>query len=65
MNNSQRSLLYTLCGIFSVMVNWYFNHSVIYAILAWAFWPAYMFYALLTGHFAHGGFNTIWNYYFN
>ena len=47
------SLLYGLLGIYTLMINWHFNHSVFDAILTWIFWPIYLIYALLTGHLSN------------
>jgi len=47
------SFLYFCLGLYAIMINWYFNHSIIDAILTWCFWPFYLLYALLSGHFAN------------
>jgi len=46
-------LFYFALGVISVMVNWYYYHNVIYAILAWVFWPVYLIYALLNHQLVH------------
>ena len=46
-------VLYFILGIYTVMINWFYNESIITALLTWIFWPIYLFYALLTGHLAH------------
>lgn len=53
MNRSSYSLLYFLLGIYSIMVSWYYNHSIVLLILHWIFWPIYLLYELLTGHLSH------------
>ena len=53
MNRRSYSLLYFLLGIYSIMVSWYYNHSVILLILHWIFWPIYLLYEVLTGHLSH------------
>ncbi len=53
MNNRNYSLLYLILGIYSIMVSWYYNHSIILLILHWIFWPIYLLYEVLTGHLSH------------
>ena len=45
--------LYFLLGIYAIMVSWYYNHSILYLILHWIFWPIYLVYELLTGKLSH------------
>jgi hypothetical protein len=47
------SFLYLILGIYSMLVSWYYNHSIFYLILHWIFWPIYLFYELLTGKLSH------------
>ena len=47
------SLIYLLLGIYTVMINWFYNHSIIDVILAWIFWPIYLIYSFVTGHLSH------------
>jgi hypothetical protein len=53
-----------IINILAVMVSWYFNHSILWAIFAYMFGMIYMLYSLLTGRFADGGFMEIMNSYF-
>jgi hypothetical protein len=53
MNRRSYSLVYFLLGIYSIMVSWYYNHSIILLILHWIFWPIYLLYEVLTGHLSH------------
>lgn len=53
-----------IINIFAVMVSWYFNKSVLWAIFHWIFGLLYLIYSLLIGRFADGGFMEIINYYF-
>lgn len=46
----ESSLGYFLLGIYVIMINWHFNHSVFDAIVSYFFWPFYLIYALLIGH---------------
>ncbi len=48
MRNS--GILYFLLGIYSMMISWYYNHSIFWLIIHWIFWPIYLVYELLTGH---------------
>ncbi len=47
------SIAYLLLGIYALMVNWYYNHSIILLIFAYIFWPFYLVYELLSGHLSH------------
>ena len=64
MNKRTESIVYFFLGIYTVMINWYFNQSIIDAIFTWLFWPIYLIYALLAGHLAHGQWQSIPNSYF-
>jgi len=50
--------------IIAVMVSWYFNKSVLWAIFHFVFGWIYLLYSLLIGRFADGNFMTIMNSYF-
>lgn len=47
------SLVYFLLGIYAVVINWHFNHSIFDVVLSYLFWPIYLIYSLLTNHLAH------------
>ena len=50
--------------ILAVMVSWFYNHSIFWAIIHYIFGPAYLIYSILIGRFANGGFmNIIHNYF--
>lgn len=53
-----------VASIFAVMVSWYFNHSVLWAIFHFLFSWIYLLYCLIIGRFADGGFMEIINHYF-
>jgi len=53
MKNRDSSILYLLLGIYALMINWYYNHSIIMLILSYIFWPLYLIYELLIGHLSH------------
>jgi hypothetical protein len=54
MKNRDSSIIYFALGIYTLMVNWYYNHNLIYLLLAYIFWPVYIIYELLTGGLSHG-----------
>lgn len=56
---NDKTLIYLAIGIYTVMINWYYNESIICAILTWIFWPAYLIYSILSGHLAHGAWLSI------
>ena len=58
------NIIYFALGIYSIMVSWFYNHSVFLAIVHYIFWPIYLVYELLTGHLANGMAKTILNNYF-
>jgi len=58
-------LIYFLFGIYTVMINWFYNHSVIEAIVCWIFWPFYLIYSILVGHLSHHLWYDIPTSYFN
>ena len=51
-------------NIFAVMVSWYFNKSILWAIFHFIFGLIYLVYSLLIGRFADGGLMEIVNHYF-
>lgn len=50
--------------LMALIVSWYFNHSIGWAILHYFFGWYYLIYIILTGGFADGGLNEIIRYYF-
>jgi hypothetical protein len=58
------SILYFIPGIYSIMISWFYNHSILLLILHYIFWPIYLLYELLTGHLAHGMWKSIPESYF-
>ncbi len=59
MDNKNTSILYGILGIYSLLVSWYYNHSIILLIIHYVFWPIYLLYELLIGHLAHDMWKTI------
>ncbi len=53
MNNKNSSILYFILGIYSIMISWYYNHSILLLIVHWIFWPIYLVYELLNGRLSH------------
>ncbi len=51
-------------GILSVMVSWYFNKSILWAIFHYIFGIPYLIYSMLIGRFKDGGFMEIITSYF-
>jgi hypothetical protein len=64
MNYRHTSILYLLLGLYSIMVSWYYNHSILLVIIHYIFWPIYLLYELLTGHLSHDMWKTIPESYF-
>ena len=64
MNNRDHSIIYGILGIYSILISWHYNHSIILAIIHWIFWPIYLIYELLIGHLAHDLWRTIPMSYF-
>ena len=54
MKNRESSIVYFVLGIYTLMVNWYYNHNLLYLLLSYIFWPLYLIYELLIGHLSHG-----------
>ncbi|MFC0516482.1 hypothetical protein ACFFGT_19900 [Mucilaginibacter angelicae] len=59
MEKRETSILYLVLGLYTLMISWYYNHSVILLIIHYIFWPVYLIYELLIGHLAHGMWKTI------
>jgi hypothetical protein len=51
-------------NILALIVSWYFNKSILWAIFHFIFGAWYLIYRLLKGSFANGGFMEIMNHYF-
>ncbi len=64
MKGRDGSILYFILGIYSIMISWYYNHSIILAIIHYIFWPIYLIYELLSGHLSHDMWKTIPESYF-
>lgn len=64
MNKKNGSILYFFLGIYTLMISWHYNHSVLLLILHYIFWPVYLVYELLTGHLSHDMWKHIPESYF-
>ena len=64
MDKKNGGVLYFLLGLYSIMVSWYYNHSIILLIVHYIFWPIYLVYELLSGNLAHDMWKTIPQSYF-
>ena len=64
MDKRDSSILYMVLGIYSLMVSWYYNHSLIVLIITYIFWPIYLIYELLIGHLSHDMWKIIPMSYF-
>jgi len=64
MRSRDSSILYLALGVYSLMINWYYNHSLLCLLLSYIFWPLYLLYELLTGGLSHGMWKTIPMSYF-
>jgi hypothetical protein len=59
MNNKHRSIIYLLLGLYTLMISWHYNHSILLLIIHYIFWPIYLIYELLIGHLSHDLWKTI------
>lgn len=59
MNSRDSGIIYSILGIYAILVSWYYNHSIILLIIHFVIWPVYLIYELLIGHFAHDMWKTI------
>jgi hypothetical protein len=63
-NKRDSSIAYFVLGIYTLLINWYYNHSIILLILSYLFWPVYLVYEILIGHLSHDMWKTIPEHYF-
>ena len=64
MNKKNGSFIYFLLGIYTLMVSWYFNHSILLLILHYIFWPVYLIYVILSGQLDNDMWKIIPQSYF-
>lgn len=65
MKKRDSSIVYFLLGLYTLMISWYYNHSVLLLIIHYIFWPIYLLYELLTGQLSHDMWKKIPESYFN
>jgi hypothetical protein len=64
MDNRSSGLIYGILGIYTLLISWHYNHSIILLIIHYIFWPVYLVYELLIGHLSHDLWRTIPMSYF-
>jgi hypothetical protein len=64
MGRREGSIVYFILGIYTVLISWYYIHSILLAIIHYLLWPIYLMYELLIGHLAHGMWKIIPQSYF-
>ncbi len=64
MNKQTSGIIYFLLGIYTVLISWYYNHSIILAIIHYLIWPLYLLWELLNGRLAHDMWRRIPESYF-
>jgi hypothetical protein len=64
MKGRDSSILYFILGLYAIMISWYYNHSILLAIIHYIFWPIYLVYELLSGHLSHDMWKIIPESYF-
>ncbi|HKB43802.1 MAG TPA: hypothetical protein VKC90_05420 [Chitinophagaceae bacterium] len=64
MKRRDSGIIYFILGIYTLMISWHYNHSILLLIIHYIFWPIYLVYELLIGHLSHGLWKTIPQSYF-
>ncbi len=54
MRSRETGILYFLLGIYAMLISWHYNHSIVWLVIHWIFWPIYLVYEVLTGNLSHG-----------
>ena len=65
MNKRDGSIIYFVLGIYSLMISWYYNHSILLLLIHYLIWPLYLVYEILSGNLAHDMWKTIPASYFH
>ena len=65
MNERDGSILYFILGIYSLMISWYYNHSILLLLIHYLIWPLYLVYEILSGNLSHDMWKTIPASYFH
>ena len=64
MNSRNGGIIYFLLGIYTLLISWHYNHSILFLIIHYIFWPVYLVYEILQGHLSHDLWRTIPESYF-
>lgn len=64
MNSRNGGIIYFLLGIYTLLISWHYNHSILLLIIHYIFWPVYLVYEILQGHLSHDLWRTIPESYF-
>lgn len=64
MNNRSGGIIYLVLGLYTIMISWYYNHSILLLIVHYIFWPLYLLYELLKGNLSHDMWRIIPESYF-
>ncbi|HMC84614.1 MAG TPA: hypothetical protein VKI61_03780 [Chitinophagaceae bacterium] len=65
MNTKNGSVVYFLLGIYTLLISWHYNHSIVFLVIHYIFWPIYLVYEILQGHLSHDLWRTIPESYFH
>jgi hypothetical protein len=64
MKNRDKGIIYSILGIYTLLISWHYNHSILLLIVHYIFWPIYLLYELLKGNLAHDMWRIIPESYF-
>jgi len=65
MRRRDGSIIYFILGIYTLMISWYYNHSLFLLIIHYIFWPLYLLYEILKGNLDNDMWQNIPKSYFN
>jgi hypothetical protein len=57
-------VIYLLLGVYGLAISWYYNHSVLCAVIDYLAWPLYLGMEFTTGKLSHGMWKIICESYF-
>ncbi len=58
-DRKEKSVAYVLLGLYTALISWYYNHSIIWLLIHWLFWPISLLYFIITGRLSHGQWLSI------
>jgi len=64
MSSRNGGIIYFLLGIYTLLISWHYNHSILFLIIHYIFWPIYLVWEILQGHLSHDLWRTIPESYF-